>query len=157
MAKSKVEKEVFDRLRAGGLRKSVARALAQASGDGKKLPKAAQKAIADVRAVAAELERRFPGGSTPQQVGGRKAAATRKKNAAKRSSAARKGAQTRARRTAGTGSARASSRSSGTRSSSSRSSGSGRSSSSRSSSARSSSSRARRTSSSGGGGARSGS
>lgn len=97
MAKSQAD-VLFDRLRANGIRKRVARDLAQAlssassSGPGK----AATSRIADLRKMVADLEDRAKGGPAKRQAAAKKAAATRKRKAAQRSAAARKGARTRA-------------------------------------------------------------
>ena len=97
MAKSQAD-VLFDRLRANGIRKRVARDLSQAltsasaSGPGK----AATTRITDLRKIVADLEDRAKGGPAKRQAAAKKAAATRKRNAAKRSTAAKKGARTRA-------------------------------------------------------------
>jgi hypothetical protein len=92
--------ELFDRMRAGGLRKSVARKLADGlDGARGRSPQAVQKAIDELKSLTAELEDRAKGGPARRQTAARKAAATRKRQAAQRSAAARKGARTRARTT----------------------------------------------------------
>src|SRR3954452_706805 len=124
MAKS-FDQELFDRLRAGGLRKRVASVLSEAEAAGRGARGRAEQqirtTIADLRRLADELEDRFrgaTGGTTRRSAAAQKAAATRKRQATKRSTAAKKAAATRA-------------KSSGTRATSSRSS-SGRSGTSRS-------------------------
>ena len=93
MAKSQADL-LFDRLRANGIRKRVARDLSQAlstagsSGPGK----AATTRIADLRKLVADLEDRAKGGPAKRQTAAKKAAATRKRNAAGRSSTRRKAA-----------------------------------------------------------------
>ena len=99
MARSKREQEIFDVLRARGLRKRVADTVAKAAGktNGKgKLPKPARAAIDDLRGIATDIEDRVTGKGKKRQAAARKAAATRKRNAAKRSAAAKRGARTRA-------------------------------------------------------------
>jgi hypothetical protein len=90
--------ELFDRLRAKGLRKKVASTVTEAVGSARngKTPKQVDRVIADLRALAAELEDRAKGGPQKRATAAKKAVATRKRNAAKRSASARKGARTRA-------------------------------------------------------------
>jgi len=89
---------LFERLRANGLRKRVARDLSDAlsSASGSRPSKAAQARIADLQKVVADLEDRAKGGPAKRQAAAKKAAATRKRRAAQRSAAAKKGARTRA-------------------------------------------------------------
>jgi hypothetical protein len=97
MAKSQAD-VLFDRLRANGIRKRVARDLSQAlsSASGSGPGKAATTRIADLRKLVADLEDRAKGGPAKRQAAAKKAAATRKRKAAQRSAAAKKGARTRA-------------------------------------------------------------
>jgi hypothetical protein len=97
MARSKQEQEIFDLLRARGLRKRVARTVAEAAGkaDGS-VPKVVRDVLGDLRSAAAELEDRVSGQAGKRSDAAKKAAQTRKRNAAKRSNAAKKGARTRA-------------------------------------------------------------
>ena len=97
MAKSKQEQELFELLRARGLRKRVARTVAEAASkaDGT-VPKPVRDLLGDMRSVVTELENRVSGKSKQRSEAAKKAAATRKRNAAKRSTAAKKGARTRA-------------------------------------------------------------
>jgi hypothetical protein len=90
--------DLFDRLRATGLRKRVARALSDAQGKAgnTRASKAAQGTIGDLRNLVEELEDRARGGPQKRSAAAKKAATTRKQQAAKRSAAARKGARTRA-------------------------------------------------------------
>ena len=91
---------MFERLRVGGLRKSVAKQVADGlDGARGRSPKAVQSVIDDLKSLTAELEDRAKGGPAKRQATARKAAATRKRQAAQRSAAARKGARTRARAT----------------------------------------------------------
>lgn len=101
MAKSKKkDNDLFDTLRARGLRKKVARTVADVTGNGKRTSgrgeKVARQVLADLNKAADEVRGRLPGGATARSEAGRKAALTRKRNAAKRSASARKGAATRA-------------------------------------------------------------
>lgn len=97
MARRKSNQDLFDRLRANGLRKRVAKTLSQATGRGnKKAPKRVQQAAAQLRAVASELEDRARGGPAKRKAAAAKATRTRARNAKKRSEAAKRGAKTRA-------------------------------------------------------------
>jgi hypothetical protein len=93
---------LFDRLRANGIRKRVAKELSEAlsSANGSRTSKAATARVADLRRVVADLEDRAKGGPAKRQAAAKKAAATRKRKAAQRSAAAKKGARTRAKTTA---------------------------------------------------------
>ncbi|MFL5827977.1 MAG: hypothetical protein ACJ76V_15750 [Thermoleophilaceae bacterium] len=98
MAKSKKEQELFDLLRARGLRKRVADTIASSAGktrDGK-LPKQVQSVMDDLRGLAGEVEDRVTGRSATRKNAAAKAVRTRRRNAAQRSAAAKKGARTRA-------------------------------------------------------------
>jgi hypothetical protein len=98
MARKSKTDELFETLRAGGLRKRAARdissALSAAEKGGSAARGAGAKAIDDLRALVSDLEGRVTGGGTSakRKAGARKAAATRKRAATKRSAAARKGA-----------------------------------------------------------------
>jgi len=97
MAKSQAD-VLFDRLRANGLRKRVARDLSEALGaaSGSKPSKAAQARITDLRKLVVDLEDRAKGGPGKREAAAKKAAATRKRKANERSAAAKKAARTRA-------------------------------------------------------------
>ena len=102
MAKS-FDQELFERLRAGGLRKRVANVLSEAEaagrGAGGRAEQQVRTTIADLRRLADELEDRFrgaTGGTTKRSAAAQKAAATRKRKATQRSTAAKKAAATRA-------------------------------------------------------------
>jgi len=99
MAKSR-QSDLFDTLRARGLRKRVAATVADAVEGGRKRAKDPQKTVrevlADLKRASAEIEDRATGGPAKRKAAAQKAAATRKANAAKRSAAAKKGARTRA-------------------------------------------------------------
>src|SRR5436309_1441903 len=97
MARKSRRDELFDMLRARGLRKSVARSLADATATAnKRTPKSVKKVTSDLRALATELEDRAKGGPAKRKAAAKKAAATRKRKASARSAAAKKGARTRA-------------------------------------------------------------
>jgi hypothetical protein len=97
MARKSRQEELFDRLRASGLRKRVARSLAAATAKANgRTPKAVRGVADDLKALARELEDRATGGSGKRKAAAQKAAATRKRKAAKRSTAAKKAAKTRA-------------------------------------------------------------
>jgi hypothetical protein len=91
--------DLFDVLRGRGLRKRVARTIAELDGSGRKAgsrgEKLARKAAEDLTAAAEDIRKRILGDGD-RTAAGRKAAATRKRNAARRSTAAKKGARTRA-------------------------------------------------------------
>ncbi len=100
MAKAKKDKDLMDRLHASGVRKRVAKTLTDASSKTtgrRKPPKAAERALKELRSVVGDLEDRISGGPQKRKIAAQKAAATRKRKAAKRSAAAKKGARTRAR------------------------------------------------------------
>lgn len=92
--------DFIDRLRSSGLRKKVARQVADASSGARgrtKPQKAVRRVLDDLKSLTAEIEDRITGGPGKRSTTAKKAAATRKRNAAKRSAAAKKGARTRAR------------------------------------------------------------
>jgi hypothetical protein len=93
MARKSRQDELFEMLRARGLRKRVARSIADATG---RSPKGVKKVTNDLRALAREIEDRATGGPAKRKAAAKKAAATRKRNASKRSAAAKKAAKTRA-------------------------------------------------------------
>jgi hypothetical protein len=105
---AKTDRDLFDTLRARGLRKSAASNLAKAFGRADNSPpsKGAKRAVSELRAVLGELEGRVGGGDRKRKEAAKKAAATRKRKANQRSAAAKKAAQTRAKnaRSSGSGS-----------------------------------------------------
>jgi hypothetical protein len=95
--------DFFSSLRAQGLRKSLAKALAdlESSGRGTRgnAEKLARRAIDDLRSAADGIEKALNiGGAGTRSSAAKKGASTRKRAATKRSSAAKKGAKTRARK-----------------------------------------------------------
>jgi hypothetical protein len=91
--------DLFDVLRGRGLRKRVARTIAELDGSSRKVgtrgEKLARRAAEDLTHAAEDIRKRLLGEGS-RTAAARKAAATRKRNAAKRSAAAKKGARTRA-------------------------------------------------------------
>jgi hypothetical protein len=90
--------DLFTTLRRRGLRKSVAKAIADAEGAGKesggKAEALARDALKDLNKAGDTIRARVLDDGTRSKAG-KKAAATRKRQAAKRSAAAKRGAATR--------------------------------------------------------------
>jgi hypothetical protein len=63
---------------------------------GRKPPTQVDRVVAELKALAAEIEDRTKGGPARREAAAKKAAATRRRNAARRSAAAKKAARTRA-------------------------------------------------------------
>jgi hypothetical protein len=104
---AKTDRDLFDTLRARGLRKSAANNLAKAFGRADNSPpsKGAKRAVSELKHLLGELESRAPGGGDrKRKEAAKKAAATRKRKANRRSAAAKKAAQTRAKNARSTGS-----------------------------------------------------
>ncbi len=97
MARSKQEKELIDRLHAGGIRKRSAKLIAGATDGRRKPAKQVRRTMDELRRIVDEAEDRISGGPTKRKAAANKAASTRRKNAQRRSAAAKKGARTRAR------------------------------------------------------------
>jgi hypothetical protein len=91
MAKSD---DLFKTLRKRGLRKSAARAVADAEGGGKKSAAVAREVLADLDKASDAIRDRVTNRDARKR-GARKAATTRERQAAKRSDAAKRGATTR--------------------------------------------------------------
>ena len=93
------DSDLFDKLRARGLRKSAASNLSKAFGRADKSPpsKGAKRAVAELRSIVDDLEDRARGGPAKRKAAAKKGAATRKRKANQRSAAAKKAARTRAR------------------------------------------------------------
>jgi uncharacterized sporulation protein YeaH/YhbH (DUF444 family) len=97
MARKSKQDEIFEMLRAKGLRKRVARTIAEAtSKTNRNTPKGVKKVTSDLRALARDIEDRATGGPAKRKAAAKKAAATRKRKANQRSAAAKKAAKTRA-------------------------------------------------------------
>ena len=95
--KSRIDKELVDRIRKRGVRKSRARGLADAvRSSPRQAPKAARRAIADLQGAAAEIRDRIDGGPAKRRAAAKKAARTRRAKAKARSDRAKKAAKTRA-------------------------------------------------------------
>lgn len=102
MARKSKQEEVFEMLRASGLRKRVARTIAEATGkSSSRTPKVVKNAANDLRSLASQLEDRASGGPAKRKAAAKKAANTRKRKATARSTAAKKAAKTRAKNTSG--------------------------------------------------------
>ena len=103
---AKTERDLFDTLRARGLRKSAANNLAKAFGKADNSPpsKGAKRAVSELRGLVSELEARVGRTDRKRSEAAKKAAATRKRKANQRSNAAKKGAQTRAKKNSRSGS-----------------------------------------------------
>ena len=97
MAKTKLEKKLYSRMRASGVRKKIAHQLSElpshASG-GKRAPKPLREAVDRLEATVIELKDHSRRGK--RKAAARKAARTRRGKAERRSRAARKGARKRA-------------------------------------------------------------
>ena len=95
---ARTDRDLFDTLRARGLRKSAASNLAKAFGKADNSPpgKGAKRAVSELRDIVSELESRVGRTDRKRSAAAKKAAATRKRKANQRSAAAKKGAQTRA-------------------------------------------------------------
>ena len=97
---ARLDRELYKRVRDSGVRKRVARTVAEAAGQAdSRTPKALNDAAKSLRSVAAELEDRARGGPAKRKRSAQKAVRTRRAKAAERSRAATKGAKTRAKAT----------------------------------------------------------
>jgi hypothetical protein len=96
MSTTQKQDDLIDRLHADGIRKRVATVIAGGRGGAKKGEKQARQLLDQLEDATAAIRTEVLGGSVKRSTAGKKAAATRKKNAAKRSAAAKKGAATRA-------------------------------------------------------------
>jgi hypothetical protein len=84
---AKKDADLFDRLRQVGLRKQAAKALSGVSDNaGKQAQRAARAAVAELRAVADEIERRLPAATPASGSSGEKTAATSRARATTRGS-----------------------------------------------------------------------
>jgi len=96
MAKTKPNKKLYSRMRDSGVRKKVARELAELPGHvsgGKKAPRPLRDAIRRLESTVGELKDHSRRGD--RKAAGRKAARTRRGKAESRRRAARKGARKR--------------------------------------------------------------
>src|SRR5262249_31418275 len=97
----KDDRDLFDVLRAGGIRKKVAESVSNAAdktGAIDRTPKVVKNTARDLRSLASELEDRMKGSpKAKRQAAAKKAARKRKQKERRRSEAARKAARTRAR------------------------------------------------------------
>lgn len=93
--------DLFSFLRSQGLRKRVAKALADLENDPRgNAEKLGRRVISDLRSAADAIEKRLDiGGAGSRSSAAKKAARTRKRAATKRSAAAKKGAAKRVRKT----------------------------------------------------------
>lgn len=90
------DKDLYDKLRASGLRKQVARAVSEVTDGRKKGPKVLNDVAKNLRSAVADLEDRAKGGPAKRKRSAAKAARTRKVKAKARSDRAKKAARTRA-------------------------------------------------------------
>jgi hypothetical protein len=102
MAKSKRDNDLFEHLRARGVRKKVAKALSSAANGAKGSKRAealAQTALADLRSASDAIKDRVVDHSAAKKrsEAAKRAARTRQRKAAQRRAAAKKGAATRTR------------------------------------------------------------
>jgi hypothetical protein len=96
MARDRKQEDLIDRLHADGIRKRVATTIAGARGGPKKGEKQARALLDQLEDATAAIRDDILGGRRKRSEAAKKAAATRKRNAAKRSADAKKGAATRA-------------------------------------------------------------
>jgi len=97
--KIKPDKKLYKRLRSRGVRKGVAKRLADSlPRQGAAKAKPARRAAEELTAAVEEIKDRLNQGPRKRSLAAKKAAATRKRNAAARSRTAKKGAKKRARR-----------------------------------------------------------
>jgi hypothetical protein len=96
MAKAKRDEQLFQRLRAHGLRKRAAKIVADNTNRRGKPAKAVNQVLSDLNKLVREAEDRVTGGPAKRQAAAKKAVKTRRANAQTRSNAAKKAARTRA-------------------------------------------------------------
>ena len=97
MANVKTDKKLYERMRAHGLRKKVARQLSELPShvsDGKQAPKPIRDTVDLLDKITGELKDKARSGD--RKAAARKAARTRKAKAERRARSAKKGARTRA-------------------------------------------------------------
>jgi hypothetical protein len=96
MAKTKRDQDLAKRLHESGIRKRTADLIAGAT-DGRRMPaKRVRAVVREMTEVLNDVEDRVSGGPAKRKAAAKKAARTRKQNAAKRSASAKKAARTRA-------------------------------------------------------------
>jgi hypothetical protein len=97
MAKTKADKKLYAGLRDSGIRKKVAKRVAEAiPAKGQKKPAKAHSVADELAAAANSIRDRAGGGSRKRSKAAKKAARTRKANVSKRRNSAKKGARNRA-------------------------------------------------------------
>ena len=97
MAKAKRDQQLAKRLHASGIRKRTADLIAGATDGRRKPAKQVRAVVKDMTEILEEVQDRVAGGPAKRKATAKKAARTRKLNAAKRSASAKKAARTRAR------------------------------------------------------------
>ena len=94
---TKMDTDLFNRMRSLGVRKSRAKKVAEAVRNSPKAaPKAARRAVADLSGAVVEIQDRLNHGPQKRKAAAKKAARTRKQKAKRRSESAKKAARTRA-------------------------------------------------------------
>jgi hypothetical protein len=94
---TKMDKDLYKRVRALGVRKKHARRVAEVVGNSRKgASKAARRVTGDLSGAVVEIQDRLNQGPKKRSAAAKKAAATRKAKAKKRSDAAKKAARSRA-------------------------------------------------------------
>jgi hypothetical protein len=96
MAKTKRDQQLAKRLHASGIRKRTAELIAGATDGRRKPAKQIRAIVRDMTEMLNDVEDRVSGGPAKRKAAAKKAARTRKQNAAKRSASAKKAARTRA-------------------------------------------------------------
>ena len=97
MANTKADKKLYARLRDSGIRKKVAKRVAEAiPAKGQKKPTKAHRVADELTTAANSIRDRAGGGSRKRSKAAKKAARTRKANVRKRRNSAKKGARNRA-------------------------------------------------------------
>jgi hypothetical protein len=98
MAKSRRDHDLVEQLHASGIRKRAAELIADATDGRRKPAKHVRRVLNNLSTALSEAEDRVTGGPAKRKAAAKKAARTRKLNAAKRSASAKKAARTRAKR-----------------------------------------------------------
>src|SRR3982074_3216158 len=96
MAKAKRDEQLFQRLRAHGLRKRAAKIVADNTNRRGKPAKAVSQVLSDLNKMAPEADKRVTGAPAKRQAAAQEAAKTPRGNAQPPSIASKKGARTRA-------------------------------------------------------------